>query len=63
MTAHQFSIFLISELGALARDAAPIVREFASKNPKHQWEGKEQDPLGAHAWLERFEAMAKEGQP
>jgi len=35
--------------------AIPSMREYARKNPKHHIsaDGTEQDPNGAHAWLER----------
>lgn len=35
--------------------ALPAMREYARKNPKHHFsaDGAEQDPNGAHAWLER----------
>jgi hypothetical protein len=33
--------------------AIPAMRAYASKNPKHHMGGAEQDPNGAHAWLER----------
>lgn len=45
--------------GALARReidlALPAMREYARKNPKHHFSTDltEQDPDGAHAWLER----------
>lgn len=37
--------------------ALPAMREYARKNPKHHFskDGAEQDPNGAHAWLERNE--------
>ena len=37
--------------------ALPAMREYARKNPKHHFsaDGTEQDPNGAHAWLERNE--------
>lgn len=37
-------------------DAAMIVREYARANPRHYWNDAWQDPCGAHAWLERFDA-------
>jgi len=60
LTAGQFAGFLMGYFGALARDAEPIMREFARKNPKHQYDGREQDPYGVHNWLERFDAIKKE---
>jgi hypothetical protein len=37
--------------------ALPAMREYARKNPKHHFstDGAEQDPNGAHAWLDRNE--------
>lgn len=42
----------IATLRTSIRSARRIVQHFASANPKHIWDGHEQDPLGAHAWLE-----------
>lgn len=41
----------IARLRAFVRSARAIVQAYASKFPKHVWQGHEQDPLGAHAWL------------
>jgi hypothetical protein len=44
--------------------ALPAMREYARKNPKHHFsaDGAEQDPNGAHAWLERNELFNTEGE-
>ena len=34
--------------------AVIIIRDYANDNPKHKYQGREQDPRGAHAWLEEF---------
>ena len=34
-------------------EARPVMRSYAVHNPKYLHEGREQDPLGVHAWLER----------
>lgn len=31
-----------------------IVCDYARDNPIHEWMGVQQDPMGAHAWLEEF---------
>ena len=40
--------------------ALPAMREYARKNPKHHFstDGTEQDPNGAHAWLDRNDKPA-----
>ena len=40
--------------------ALPAMREYARKNPKQHFskDGTEQDPNGAHAWLERNDKPA-----
>ena len=45
--------------------ALPAMREYARKNPKHHFSlgGVEQDPNGAHAWLERNENAFSGGKP
>lgn len=42
--------------------ALPAMREYARKNPKHHFstDGTEQDPNGAHAWLERNDKPSTE---
>ena len=42
---------LLREIG----EALPAMRAYASKNPKHYFDGFEQDPHGVHAWLDRNE--------
>ena len=34
--------------------AVIIIRDYANDNPKHNYQGREQDPRGAHAWLAEF---------
>jgi cob(I)alamin adenosyltransferase len=43
--------------GDAIESALPAMREYVRKNPKHHFstDGTEQDPNGAHAWLERNE--------
>lgn len=54
--AYQFGFIRgLAAKAALVDDAAQIVREYAARNPKHHFGPCEQDPCGAHAWLERFE--------
>lgn len=48
------------------RDAAVVgalhaMRLFARDNPRHDYKGAAQDPCGAHAWLERFDAARAGG--
>lgn len=43
-----------AELWRLVQDAAPIVAEYANRNPKHLFRDAAQDPCGAHAWIERM---------
>ncbi len=44
-----------------ARDTAyRIVCDFARRNPIHEWAGVQQDPYGAHAWLELYNAAMGE---
>jgi hypothetical protein len=44
--------------------ALPAMRDYARKNPKHHFstDGAEQDPNGAHAWLERNELFNTEAE-
>lgn len=53
----------IDRLNRVVDRAIPIVREFTRNNPKFlsRMNGKQQDPLGAHAWLEAAE-IARRGQ-
>ena len=43
-----------AELRIAIDTALRIVRDFASRNPIHEWNGVEQDPYGAHDWLEWY---------
>ena len=47
----------IDRLNKVVDQAVPIVREYTRDNPKFlsRLNGKQQDPLGAHAWLEAAE--------
>ena len=40
--------------------AGPIIINYARNNPKHLYDGKEQDPMGAHRWLQAYDEAAKE---
>ena len=43
-----------AELRIAIDTALRIVRYFADRNPIHEWNGVEQDPYGAHDWLEWY---------
>ena len=52
------------EPSELLREAASIVQEFARANPMHNYRGEEQDPCGAHRWLEKYRAtVTKDARP
>ena len=37
--------------------AVPAMREFARKNPPHNYNGIAQDPCGVHQWLREIEIL------
>jgi hypothetical protein len=43
----------IDRLRAELADAKHAMRAYAEDNPRHEYEGRTQDPNGAHAWLAR----------
>ena len=45
----------VEGLRALVNDAVLIVRDFATRNPKYEYDGCTQDPWGAHQWIARYE--------
>ena len=50
------------QLWALVGGALPIVQSYALRNPKQLYYGGEQDPNGAHEWLQKYAALSS-GDP
>lgn len=41
----------------LIEQVIPAMREFARKNPPHNYNGITQDPYGVHQWLREIETL------
>lgn len=53
----------IKALRRLTVLAGPIIINYAQANPKHIYDGREQDPMGAHRWLQVYDEAVKELRP
>lgn len=51
----------VEALRADMNDALPILQDWASRNPKHEYGGRMQDPWGVHALLARIQAASSGG--
>lgn len=51
----------VAELTGLLTRSEPILVRFATSNPKHEYDGKMQDPYGVHTILEELKAARAKG--
>lgn len=47
----------IDALAAVVKCCVPILQDYATKNPHHYYEGRQQDPNGVHGLLARLKEL------